>query len=289
MMDILFLVHLLNAGLMIAMPVGLAIFLTRRWRTGWRLWLIGAATFILSQVGHIPFNALLSPLLLQTGLTQLSMPAQILISAVILGLSAGLFEELFRYGMFRWWAKDARSWRAGILTGAGHGGAEAILLGLLALYVFLQLAALRHADLSAFFPADQLELAREQVAAFWSMTWYDSLLGALERLFTIPIQISMAVLVLQCFLRRQGFWVWLAVAYHALVDATAVLGVNYLGSYGTEALVAGYAILSVTIIFLLRTPEPAPPPEGNPPPAPPVFIPRPPEETAEKLEDTRFV
>jgi uncharacterized membrane protein YhfC len=289
MMDILFWAHLLNALLMIAMPVGLAIYLTRRWRMGWRLWLIGAATFILSQVGHIPFNALLNPVLLQTGLTELPMPAQILISAVILGLSAGLFEELFRYGMFRWWAKDARSWRTGILTGAGHGGAEAILLGLLALYAFLQLAVLRNADLSALVPADQLEIAREQVSVYWSMTWYDSLLGALERLFTIPVQISMAVLVLQCFVRRQGFWVWLAVGYHALIDATVVLGVNYLGSYGTEALVAGYAALSLAIIFRLQTPEPVPPSDGNPAPAAPAFVPRPPEETAEKLEDTRFV
>jgi len=46
-MDILFLAHLLNGLLMIAMPVGLAIFLTTRWKLGWRLWLIGAATFIL--------------------------------------------------------------------------------------------------------------------------------------------------------------------------------------------------------------------------------------------------
>jgi uncharacterized membrane protein YhfC len=287
-MDILSIAHFLNGLLMILLPVGLGIFLTRRWKLGWKLWLIGAGTFILSQVGHIPFNLVTSLLLNRTPLVQLPPAGQLIFNAIFLGLSAGLFEELFRYGMFRWWARDARSWRTGIMTGAGHGGMEALLLGLLALYGFLQLTALRGTDLAALVPADQLALAREQMTAYWSMTWYDSLLGALERLFTIPVQIAFAVIVLQCFTRRQGFWVWLAVGYHALIDATAVLAVKYIGAYGTEAIVAGFSILSVIIIFLLRRPEPAP--DAEPPPPVPVadFMPQPIEETSEKLKDTRF-
>jgi uncharacterized membrane protein YhfC len=287
-MDILSIAHFLNGLLMILLPVGLGIFLTRRWKLGWKLWLIGAGTFILSQVGHIPFNLVTSLLLNRTPLVQLPPAGQLIFNAIFLGLSAGLFEELFRYGMFRWWARDARSWRTGIMTGAGHGGMEALLLGLLALYGFLQLTALRGTDLAALVPADQLALAREQMTAYWSMTWYDSLLGALERLFTIPVQIAFAVIVLQCFTRRQGFWVWLAVGYHALIDATAVLAVKYIGAYGTEAIVAGFSILSVIIIVLLRRPEPAP--DAEPPPPVPVadFMPQPIEETSEKLKDTRF-
>jgi uncharacterized membrane protein YhfC len=279
-MDILTIVHFLNGLLMILLPVGLGIYLTHRWKMGWRLWLIGAGTFILAQVGHIPFNLVMGLLLNRTPLVQLPPAGQLIFNAVFLGLSAGLFEELFRYGMFRWWARDPRSWRTGILTGAGHGGIEAILLGLLALYGFLQLAALRGTDLAALVPADQLALAQEQITAYWSMTWYDSLLGAAERLFTIPVQIAFAVIVLQCFTRRQTFWVWLAVGYHALIDATAVLAMKYVGAYGTEAIIAGF--------FLLRRPEPAP--EDIPaPPAPMTgFTLKPVEETPDKLEDTRF-
>ncbi len=288
-MDTLLLAHLANGLLMIVLPVGLGIYLTRRWRLGWRLWLIGAGTFILSQVGHIPFNLAMGSVLNRTPLAQLPSTTQLLFNAAFLGLSAGLFEELFRYGMFRWWAKDARTWKQGILTGAGHGGVEAILLGALALYVLLQLATIRDLDLSTVFPADQLALAQQQVAAYWSMSWNDSLLGALERLFTIPVQIAFAVIVLQCFTRRQGFWVWLAVAYHALIDATAVLAVNYVGVYGTEAIVAGFSILSVIIVFLLRKPDPAQSADSAPPTSQPAFIPRPVEETPEKLEDTRYV
>ena len=288
-MDILFFAHLLNGLLMIAMPVGLAIFLTARWKLGARLWLIGAATFILSQVGHIPFNALATLVLNRTPLANMTPEAALIFNAVFLGLSAGLFEELFRYGMFRWWAKDARSWRKGVLAGAGHGGAEAIILGALVLYAFLQLVYLRNADISKVVPAAQLALTQQQVSAYWSMSWYASLLGALERLFTIPTQIALAVLVLQTFTRKQWFWVWLAVLYHAALDAGAVWLSVHSGSLPTEVLAGAFALISLLLIFLLRQPEPL---EDNLPPSsppPPVFVPKPIESTPENLDQSRYV
>jgi uncharacterized membrane protein YhfC len=287
-MDILFLTHLLNALLMIGMPIGLAIFLARRWRLGWRLWFIGGAVFILSQVGHIPFNALATLALNRTPLAAWPHSSLVVFNAVFLGLSAGLFEEFSRYAMYRWWAKDARSWRRGVLAGAGHGGAEAVLLGLLTLASFIQLVALRGADLSTIVPADQLAVAQQQMATFWSMPWYDSLLGALERMFTIPIQIAFSVLVLQTFVRRQAFWVWLAVLFHAIVDATAVLCLPTVGMYWTEAIVAGFSILSLALIFALRRPESTLElPPASPNAKPPSTI-LPVTETADNLDSTRF-
>jgi uncharacterized membrane protein YhfC len=266
-MDLLFITHLLNALFMIGLPIGLAVFLARRWRLGWRLWWIGAATFILSQVGHIPFNALASLALNRTALAAWPHSSQLIFNAIFLGLSAGLFEELSRYAMYRWWAKDARSWRRGVLAGAGHGGAEAILLGMITLAAFIQLAALRGADLSTVVPAAQLALAQQQLAAYWAMPWYDSLLGATERMLTIPVQIAFSVLVLQTFIRRQSSWIWVAVLFHAAVDAFAVLSLPLLGMYWTEAIVAVLSIFCIGIIFWLRQPEPAQGQDANPPDA----------------------
>jgi uncharacterized membrane protein YhfC len=260
-MGTLFFVHLLNALLMIAMPLGLAIYLTRTWRLGWRLWFIGAATFVLSQAGHIPFLRLSTSVMNCPPLISWfqGWPASslVLFNGVFVGLAAGLFEELFRYGMYRWWAKQARSWHTGILTGAGHGGIEAIYMGGLALYSFVQLAAYRNIDLSTIVPAAQLQAAQAQVAAYWSTAWYDALLPSFERLSTIAIQISLALLVLQTFTRKQWFWVWLAVLYHALIDFfTVPVSAGYISKYGGEAILTGFAILSVIIILALRHPEP---------------------------------
>jgi hypothetical protein len=55
-MDILFFTYTINGLLMIVLGIGLGIFLTLKFNLGWRLWWIGAMTFILSQIGHIPFN-----------------------------------------------------------------------------------------------------------------------------------------------------------------------------------------------------------------------------------------
>jgi uncharacterized membrane protein YhfC len=295
-MDLLLFTNLLNGLLMTAIPIGLGFYLTRRFRLGWRLWWIGAATFVLSQIGHIPFNWLLTRLF-QSGVLPLP-PAtwRLVFYAVVLGLSVGLWEELTRYAVYRWWAKDARSWNKGVLMGAGHGGIEAIILGVLVLYTFMNMVALRNTDLAQVVPASQLALAQQQVSAYWSSPWLLSILGAVERSFTIPCQIAFSVLVLQAFTRGKFRWVWLAVLWHAILDASAVYLLGVWAAYpwalyAIEGVIGVAALISLAIIFALRQPEPEPaaPEEMAPLPAPvnePVLIPI--EETFENLNKTRY-
>lgn len=286
-MNILVITHALNGLLMIAMPIGLAILLTRRWKMGWGVWWIGFATFIISQVGHIPFNWGAGLLLNRSDLVFWSPLAQRVFNAVFLGLSAGVFEEVTRYLILCFWAKKARSWRNGILFGAGHGGLEAIILGVLVLVTYTSMLAMRGMDLSTLVPSDQLALVQQQVQAYWFAPWHDSLLGAVERLFTIPVQICLAVLVMQAFTRKKIGWLFLAIFYHAVIDGTAVFLMPSLGKYWTEVLVGGFALISLAIIFLLRQPEPAPSPEPVSAPAPAVIL-KPVEETSENLVNSRY-
>jgi len=262
-MDLLFFTHFLNGFLMIAMPLALGFYLNHRWRLGWRLWGIGAVTFIISQIGHIPFNYFISWLFQKSFLPEPPVSWSPFFNPIFLGLSAGLFEELTRYIVFRWWAKDARSWRKGVLLGAGHGGTEAIILGAVTFYGFIQLVNLRNADLTHLFSASQLALAQQQVHNYWNVSWTFSLLGAVERFFTIPVQIALAVLVMQAVTRRQPLWVALAILCHAALDASAayfsILWSAYpWGAYALEGLVGIAALISITIIFVLRQPEPVP-------------------------------
>jgi uncharacterized membrane protein YhfC len=286
---ILYITYALNGLLMIAMPVVLAVTLARRFKLGWGLWWIGAATFILSQIGHIPFNAGLT-LLFERGILPVPPEAwRLPFNAVVLGLSAGLWEELSRYATFRWWARDARSWRKALLVGAGHGGVEAIILGILVLITYFYMVSLRGADLNAVIPADQLDAVRQGVTAYWSAAWPATLLGALERVFTIPIQIAFAVIVLQTFTRRQGFWVWLAVLWHAVVDFAAVFVGRTWGVYAAEIVLGIFSLMSIAMIFALRQPEPPATPEPQaPPPKPDILRPTQIEETTEALENSRF-
>lgn len=292
-MDILYITYFLNGFLMIAMPLVLAIYLTRRWKLSWRFWFVGAAVFLLSQVGHIPFLVGLTALFNNHILPNPSPEWKDLFNAIVLGLLAGLFEELSRYAMFRWWLKDARSWRTGVLAGAGHGGAEAIAFGLLGLYAYIQLVALRNPAILATLPAGQMEAIQTQVTAYWSTPWYLTLMGALERLLTIPVQICFSVLVLQTFVRKQWFWVWLAVLYHTVIDAVAVYAMSLLPAgqiYWIEAAVAAFTLLSLFIIFRLRPPDEAltQPTAPVAEAAPLADAPKPVAETPENLDNSRY-
>jgi uncharacterized membrane protein YhfC len=290
----------LNALLMIVLPLGLGIYLARRLGVSWRLWGIGAATFVLSQVGHIPFNALFTRLFSSGALPKPPDEYALLFSALFLGLSSGLWEETFRYGAYRWWAKDARTWPQGLMLGAGHGGIEAIILGVLAFIALVNMIALNGADLARLLPAEQVPLVQQQVAAYWATPWYLAVLGAVERVFAILFHLTASLIVLQVFLRKQIRWLWLAVLWHATLNAVAILASAY-GPLAAEAALAGLSVVNLVLLVVLCRNSPAqlPPPNvatagvdetaASPGTAEaPDAVVEPPE-TAEDLDASRFM
>jgi len=293
-MDTLFITHILNALLMIGLPLLLAIFLKRRYKHSWVLFFSGVVGFIVSQVGHIPFNYLLTLLFQRNVLPAPPQEYQLIFNAIVLGLSAGLWEELVRYGTLRWWiGKNVRTWSQALFFGNGWGGIEAIIMGSLALLAFFQLLAMRNIDLSGLIPAAQLELVRQQIETYWTMPWYNSLMGAYERAWTLIIQISFTVLVLQAFTRGKIIWVWLAVAWHALIDALAVYIAGTSGFVAAEVAVTIAGLISLGFIFALRQPEaieaPSQPLEPLPVQDASILAAQPePAIIADKLDDTRY-
>lgn len=254
-MNILYITYPLNGLLMIAVPSVIGYLLTRKLKLNWNLWWIGGFTFVLSQFAHIPFNLLLlNPLIKNTTNSLSSELMRYIATAVILGLSAGIFEESARYIVYRWWQKDARSWSKAVLFGAGHGGIEAIILGFLVLLTFFQLLTLGASDLGSLIQEEKLVLVKQQLEAYWSVPWYLSLLGTVERTFTIPFHISAAVLVLQTFKRQQTRWLFLAIGWHTVINACVIISARLWGIYMAEGLLGILAILSLAIIYVFREP-----------------------------------
>ncbi len=295
-MPLAFITLSLNGLLMIAIPLLIGAYITRRFKLGWALFWIGGITFILSQVGHIPFNAWFFGLFKNGTLPMPPQALQVPFFALLGGLSAGVWEECARYVTYRWWAKDARTFGKGTLLGAGHGGVEAIIMGGLVLYIFASMLALRGRDLATVVPTDQLELAQEQVSAYWSTPLGLSLMGAVERALTIPFHITCSVIVLQVFLRKQIRWLWLAILLHTLVDtlipgiAWAMLKPYDWGAYAVEGLLGLTLILDYAVLRWLYTPEPTPEALDLPPlpePISPASLGEAPE-TPENLENSRY-
>jgi uncharacterized membrane protein YhfC len=250
-MDII--ARILNFSLMIAMPLALGVYLVRKLKLEWRVFGLGALTFIGSQVLHIPFNAwVLAPAINNTSLAGAKSGLPLIFIALLYGLSAGVFEEVARYLVYRFKLKEDRSWRKGMLFGAGHGGIESIILGGLVLATFFQILALRGVDLSTVVGPDQIDLAQAQIDAYWSAPWYAALLGAVERAAAICFHLSASILVLQVFTRRNILWLGAAISWHTLIDAFAVYGVQSWGIYITEAIILGAGALSLVLVFWFK-------------------------------------
>ena len=244
--------RILNFTLMIAMPFGLAIYLLRRYKTSWSLFGIGVVTFVLSQVGHIPFNHfVLDPLVEGWGL-DLQVVAELVLFGLLYGLSAGLFEEVMRFLGYKLWIKQDRNWKSALMFGAGHGGIESILLGGIVLYGFIQAMVLTDVDLLTVVEPEQVEAVRAQLAAYWAVPWHLAILGAVERLSTIIFHLSASILVLQSFSRRNIRWLFLAVAWHTLVNAIAVFASQTWNPYVTEAIILLMGFISLGIILILK-------------------------------------
>ncbi len=229
------------------------------------------------------------PLLERAGLNLTQVQGWPLLAAgLLLGLSAGLFEEITRYFGYRYWIKKERDWQSALMFGAGHGGVEAILLGLAVALTFIQMMTLRGQDLAAVIPADQIDLARRQIAAYWATPWPAALLGAAERAIAIVFHISATVLVLESFRRKNLIWVLYAILWHTALDAAAVFASQTWNAYLTESILAGFALVSLAIIFGLRSVAETNNPESvsMAQPLPEIGPVNP---TEENLEDSRYV
>ena len=289
-------IHSLNVLAMIGLPIVLGVLFVKRLKVEWRLFQIGAVTFIASQVLHLPFNAfVLAPLLDHFGFSVLQVGFPLVVTALAAGLSAGIFEEGARYLVYRTWLRKERSWREALMFGLGHGGAEAIIFGGLATYALIQLIALRGEDLASVVAVDRVADVAAQLEMYWNMPWYDALLGAVERVFALTIHIGLAVLMIQAFTRKQVRWGVAAVMWHTLIDAGAVFAAQRWDIYIAEGFVALAAIISLVIILVLRDSPMDSRGSGSnqvedlPPSAIPILAKEVEDITREQVEDSRFM
>ena len=249
----LYFIHALNALLMVVMPILLGVFLARRLGLKWSLYAVGAVTFVASQVVHIPLNIGLTALFANEILPAPPAAWRLPFNAVVLGLTAGLCEEIARYLVYRYWIKSARTWREALMFGAGHGGIEAIIFGALAGIAFMNFVVLRNVAVAALpVSADQQALAAKQIADYWAAPWYASLLGAVERAFALCFHLSAAVLVLQAVTRRNLLWLVAAILWHTAINAVSVFVMRTWGVYWAEAAVGVFGVVSLAIIFALK-------------------------------------
>jgi uncharacterized membrane protein YhfC len=246
----LYLTFAIEALIMLGLPLGLALLLSRRPGVTWGLVVAGVVSFVGSQAVHLPLNWALGLLGPPRGVALWPLP----LMALVVGLSAGVCEELARYLVLRLWRREARLWVQGVAFGVGHGGVESIFTAALVLITFANMLIVRQMGLETLgLSGEMLEQAQAQVEAYWSMEWYLPLLGGLERVFAMAIQIALSLLVVRALVRDNPAWLLAAIGAHAVVDGVAVaLAQTGWSALALEGVLSLFALGALALIYVLR-------------------------------------
>ena len=244
--------YVLSLLVMVGLPVFLAVFVTRYFRVSWWVVLAGVLTFLASQAIHYPavlgINALFN-----SG----SIPVPTgnwvhVVNGVIGGLLAGIAEETARWVGFKLLYKKAERYGSSFALGVGHGGMESILLAVLGTgaTLFTVLAYNAGGQIAKGISIEEVQYMLYQIDMFWTTPWYNGLLPGVERIIALSLQIVLSTMVWRAVVDRSFTWFFLALIYHAVVDALAVylsdIGWSY---WAVEGVLAVFLALNIYMLY----------------------------------------
>ncbi len=243
--------------LMIGVPVLAGWLLVRRYGTDGtdhlRIFLGGVLSYAVAQAALLVLSQAIGML----GLPSVPSAWQPLVTAIVYGVSIGVFEELARFAVLRLWLRDVRSWAQGLMLGVGHGGAESALSGVMALIWYMTMQSLRSGVPASenVTPEEQASLDR-LTTAFWNQPWPDAIMGGLQQVCMIGLAIGLATLVMRAFLTGKLIYLPAAMGLHALASTTLVL-LNQAGMVYSAIVTVALGIVGLLIARAFAAPPPA--------------------------------
>lgn len=233
----------------IVFPLALCIYFRIRYKISFVALGIGAAIFIV-------FSQVLERLLHSYMLFGNSATADMLKNPIIFGiyggLAAGIFEEVGRFVGFKFLLKKSREWKDGIAYGIGHGGIEAILIGVLGnlnniIYSKMINTGTFENTLGHALPASTINQIKSSLINTSPILFAVS---GIERVLAVTLQLGLSLLVLYAIKKRKYIFLLLAIFIHALVDFLAVFLQQKGANIGLiEGIVLIFAIISFAFII----------------------------------------
>ena len=171
--------------------------------------------------------------------------------AIYGALAAGVFEEVGRFVMFKFFLKSNRLWKDGLAYGLGHAGIETILVGafsyLNALIMSLAINSGKINELLKAQDASSVETIKNSLA---NMTLLATSMGVIERIFAFAIQIALTFIVLYAIRERKNIYLIIAILIHALIDfAPALYQMKFITNvYFIEGIIFIFAIFAYIFI-----------------------------------------
>lgn len=229
------------------MPIGLCVFLCRRFKAKAVSFFIGCGSFflfamILEQLSHFLF-------LVHLDRISEVLKNNIWLYAMYGGLAAGIFEETGRYLSMRFLMKKNLNRENALMYGAGHGGMEAILI--------LGMTSINNLVISAMLNLGTFEQTLSETAdpttvlaslkPLAALPAWQFFVGGLERIMAMILQIALSVIVYTAVrTKSQRYWFPVAILFHALVDFAVVVVARSGSLVAAEGLtLAGTIVVSV--------------------------------------------
>ena len=239
---------LLSALIAVLFPVLLAFLLLRKHKHVSVAIFAGGLSFFVMQI------LIRIPLLQNAKVIELLEDLPFIIYAIILALSASLFETTGRVLSMLFFLKKDYTYDKGLAHGIGHGGIEAVFLVTLTYVNYLIYSFMINSgnfqvliDSSSQEIQEQLILVRDVLISTESLTF---LVAGVERILVIILHVGLSVLTILGFRASKKKYLFLVLLIHFLVDFCVVLISNYTNSiYWAELFMF---VIALGIIFLIR-------------------------------------
>lgn len=173
------------------------------------------------------------------------------------GLAAALFEETGRFIAMKFCMKKSLDRGNALMYGAGHGGAEAILiLGLTSINNLLTSVMINSGTIQltmAALPDELQETTFQQLSALWQLPAWQFYMGGVERLSAVVLQIGFSVLMYTAVKTGQKKYLIGVYLAHFAADFLTVVLAGIIPVWAVElALIVIAAILGACAVKLYR-------------------------------------
>jgi len=211
-------------------------------------------TVFIGSLGFFIFAMVLESLLHSLVITTKIIKMNTIPFAIYGALAAGVFEEVGRFVMFKFFLKKNREWKDGLGYGLGHAGIETLLVGALSyLNVVVMSVAINSGKINDLLKNQSADVIETTKNSLVNATLLSTSMGIFERVFAFVIQIALTFIVLYAIRERKNIYLLVAILIHALVDfAAALYQIKLITNlYAIEGIVSIFAIIA--FIFILKS------------------------------------
>lgn len=178
------------------------------------------------------------------------------------GLAAALFEETGRLITMKLFMKKSLTKQNALMFGVGHGGAEALFIGVMSGFSNIVMSVLININqvdqLLATVSENEKNAALEQLSALSTTPAYEYLLAGAERLLAFITQLCLSYLVYRAVRYKKPLFYLLAVTVHFVIDSSLVVLAKSLPVFAIELILLAVTAVLAVIIYRMYQAEKEP-------------------------------